>query len=120
MAKKKDIVLDTDTQKVLDGQQLDKELVESGLWIRAKKKLMDKIVANSSLMRINIAKNSTNEEVARELTARSLAASYVLQWLTDIEGSATQYQSNLELLSKSEEDELFSYFPQKVESENTQ
>lgn len=117
MAKK--IILDTDTQKVLDGQQLDKELVESGLWIRAKKKLMDKIVANSSLMRINIAKNSTNEEVARELTARSLAASYVLQWLTDIEGSAAQLKANMDLMAVSEEDELMRYFPEKAEIENT-
>lgn len=107
--------LDKETAKVLETQRVKKEFVESDAWKEVKKKLMQKVVENSSLNRIQFTPGATNEAIARELTARGLAATYVLQWLTEIEGDARQYEANLKLLTDTQEEELYKFFPEKVE-----
>jgi hypothetical protein len=105
--------IDHETQLVLDLQKLEHDFVNSEAWKVIKQKFIQKIVDNSSLNRMQIAPNTLDMTLLRELTARSLLASIALQWLSEIEGDADSYQSNMDLLTKTETDNILKFFPEK-------
>ncbi len=109
--------LEKDTAKVLESQKMWKEFVVSGGWVEAKKRFMDKIAQHASLLRVTFPPNTSNEAMAREYTARSLIGTLAVQLINDIEGDAAQYEYNLSLLNKSEENEIYKFFPEKVENQ---
>jgi hypothetical protein len=108
MAKAK---LDKDTQAVLNEQQKLNSFVQTDAWKTIKTKFIEKIRQNVYLNGLVIKDNTSNEQLLRELTARSLASQMALEWLSEIEGGAAQYHENLKLLTHMEEEQIFSFLP---------
>lgn len=68
-----------------------KSLVESSGWSIARERLMKRVAQMLNLMSIS---NPNKEAIVQEIAARQLAASYIIDWIKDIEGTVHQTTSN--------------------------
>jgi len=109
--------LDRDTARVLEKQRKNKEWVESEGYRDFKKAVMGKVVEMTSLIRLQSLPGYTADQILSDYGARKMLGSILLQTLSDIEGDANSYESNLKALTGAEEESLYKFLPQKVEDE---
>ena len=107
--------LEKDTIKVLEKQKKRKDWVASEGYADFKKTLMEKVVVQTSLLRLQSLPNVSSEALARDYAARQMLGSLIVQTLVDIEGDANNYDANWKALNESEGEQLMAFFPNKVE-----
>lgn len=107
--------LDKDTQRVMEQTKISHDWVASEGYKRFKKIVMEKIVQQTSLLRLSPTPNATNDSLVRDYTARQLLGGLLVQTLQEIEGEAGSYESNMKLLNNEEENSLYAFLPEKVE-----
>jgi hypothetical protein len=104
--------LDKDTAKVLEMQKLSHDWVNSDGYKEFKKRLMTKVVEATSLLRLTALPGYSNEQILSDYGARKMLGQLLVQTLQEIEADANSYQSNWELLNKTEEDSMMIFFPE--------
>ncbi len=103
--------LEKDTKKVLDTQKISNDWVKSEGYQRFKKIIMEKIVVQTSLLRLNVLPNVTTEALVRDYGARQMLGTLLISTLQELEGEADSYESNTKLLNEVEQESLYQFFP---------
>lgn len=85
--------IDPQTQKVLKDGEILANLVDSDGWKMAKKRLCDSLLTVMDIMTLE-----KKDDIVQEIGARQLAVQLVMNWISEIEGTANQHTSNVELL----------------------
>lgn len=80
-------------------------MTQSNGWQLAKKRLYIKINDINSVLGVDI----TNPNLINEIGAKQLAVKTILEWIQDIEGTASQHSSHQEILRKENINEYLRY-----------
>lgn len=101
--------LDKDTQKILsDGEKME-EFVKGEGWALAKKKLYDRLITLDSISSVP-KKGFTPERRLKEFEIREGVVSVILDWISDIEGTAQSAKHNREAMREVREDSIVQFF----------
>lgn len=95
MAKKKE--LDKETLKIDAVGTAIKGLVGSDGWVEARKRLVRK-VAELKMISGKDIQEATPETIIQVIASKETAATILLDWLRDIEGTVEQHDGNQELM----------------------
>lgn len=96
--------MDKETQKLMSEGESWKAFVEGEMWQKAKKIIEDGVVATESIHSLEMKKP---EDMVVEISGRKLATKLILEWITEVEGLANQYDFNKEL--KEEENKIIQH-----------
>lgn len=83
--------LDRETAQVLNEAQIYADLIESEGWKTAYKRFHEKFFILDSLTNLQVDDKS-DMEIAREVKARRLAMTLILEWMNEILGTANQLE----------------------------
>lgn len=112
--------LDKDTQAVLDRGQKIHDFVKSEAWEIIKKMAIEKIRRNNSLWEFSFKRGENAESLVRNMQAKSAASHLMLEWISEIEGAASQFKVNEELMLREEYDSILIQLPQRSDEEYLQ
>ena len=92
---------DSETREITEEQRKLQELTKSEGWGVARGKLIEYIMDMQSVMNITA---KTGEEAIIDIKARMTVVESLNNWLSEIEGTAQQYESNKELITNKKVD----------------
>ena len=102
---------DKETAKIQEQLKPVADWVNSEGYKRFKKKLMMKLVEQTSLLHLKVLPNADPRAVAADYGARQLLGHMLIETLQELEGDAAQYKANEEMLTESEVEEMFARLP---------
>lgn len=102
--------LDKETKKILTDDEKVARFVASDDWKEVKKRLFNKLIAFDSIAGIDKGEKRSFEDIGREAAMREGVSRMVLEWVQEIEGTASHQRSTADLMKKIRTESIVTFF----------